>query len=215
MAARYDIAPRCATSVIPVVAREARIRYQMTMRNWDEALEQINALLQVFEPWQRFQDVARLELLAAMTLDELGRKQEAIDKTQQSLLICQRLGLLRTVLDEGEKAHHLIKSVGDRIETDPMLNNYIQKLSWDVESTQTRIEEKGATSLEPLEEALSTREAEILTLLGQSLTNKKIAISLSVTHETVKWHLKNIYGKLGVSSRDEAVARGRDLNLFK
>jgi LuxR family maltose regulon positive regulatory protein len=104
--------------------------------------------------------------------------------------------------------------VGDRIETDPMLSAYIQKLSWDVASAQSRIEEKKATSLEPLEEELSIREAEILTLLGQSLTNKKIAISLGVTHETVKWHLKNIYGKLGVSSRDEAVARGRDLNLF-
>jgi LuxR family maltose regulon positive regulatory protein len=214
LAARYDLSPRRATSVIPVFALDARIRYQMSLRNWDETLEQINALLQVFEPWQRFQDVARLELLAAIVLDELGRKPEAIDKTQKSLLICQRLGLLRTVLDEGEKAYHLIKSVGDRSETDPMLSAYIQKLSWDVASARSRIEEKKATSLEPLEEELSIREAEILTLLGQSLTNKKIAISLGVTHETVKWHLKNIYGKFGVSSRDEAVARGRDLNLF-
>jgi LuxR family maltose regulon positive regulatory protein len=215
MEARYDISPRRATSVIPVFAREARIRYQMSMRNWDKALEQINALLQVFEPWQRFQDVARLELLAAMVLDELGRTQEAIEKTQQSLLICQRLGLLRTVLDEGEKTFRLVKSVGEGIETDPMLSAYIQKLSWDVENAQTGIEEKDAASLEPLAEALSTREAEILALLCQSLTNKRIAISLGVTHETVKWHLKNIYGKLGVSSRDEAVARARDLNLLQ
>lgn len=60
------------------------------------------------------------------------------------------------------------------------------------------------------EEALSEREAEVMGLLAQAMPNKKIARTLCLSPETVKWHLKNIYGKLGVSSRDEAVARMRD-----
>ena len=60
------------------------------------------------------------------------------------------------------------------------------------------------------EEALSDREAEVMRLLAQAMPNKKIARTLCLSPETVKWHLKNIYGKLGVSSRDEAVARMRD-----
>ncbi|MNF05784.1 Response regulator protein VraR [compost metagenome] len=60
-------------------------------------------------------------------------------------------------------------------------------------------------------ELLSERELEILQLLAQALPNKKIARALGLSPETVKWHLSNIYGKLGVSSRDEAVERIRDL----
>lgn len=51
---------------------------------------------------------------------------------------------------------------------------------------------------------------EILNQLAQALPNKKIARALNVSPETVKWHLKNVFGKLGVASRDEAVAKLRD-----
>ena len=60
-------------------------------------------------------------------------------------------------------------------------------------------------------EALSEREREVMALLAQALPNKKIARTLGLSPETIKWHLKNIYGKLGVATRDEAVARVRDL----
>lgn len=59
-------------------------------------------------------------------------------------------------------------------------------------------------------EPLSERELEVLRLLAQALPNKKIARALGLSHETVKWHLRHIYSKLGVGSRDEAVARLRD-----
>ena len=62
-------------------------------------------------------------------------------------------------------------------------------------------------------DVLSARESKVLSLLAQALPNKKIARTMGISPETVKWHLKNIYSKLGVSSRDEAVARSRDLAL--
>jgi LuxR family maltose regulon positive regulatory protein len=58
---------------------------------------------------------------------------------------------------------------------------------------------------------LSDRELDVLRLLSQAFPNKKIARALSLSPDTVKWHLKNIYGKLGVAGRDDAVARMRDL----
>ena len=55
-------------------------------------------------------------------------------------------------------------------------------------------------------EPLSERERDVLGLLVQAMPNKKIALALGLSIDTVKWHLKNIYGKLGVAGRDEAVA---------
>ncbi len=63
-------------------------------------------------------------------------------------------------------------------------------------------------------EPLSKRELEILQLIGAGYSNQRIAEKLVVTLHTVKKHSSNIYGKLGVSSRTQAVARARQLNLL-
>jgi LuxR family maltose regulon positive regulatory protein/serine/threonine-protein kinase PknK len=59
------------------------------------------------------------------------------------------------------------------------------------------------------EEALNAREIDILRLLERGLANKEIARSLGLTINTVKWYLKNIYVKLGVTRRGESVAEAR------
>lgn len=56
----------------------------------------------------------------------------------------------------------------------------------------------------PSSDDLSEREAEVLSLVAQGLTNTQIAQRLSVSDNTVKFHLQNIYQKLNVSNRTEA-----------
>ena len=67
---------------------------------------------------------------------------------------------------------------------------------------------------QPLIEPLSDRELEVLQLLTEGLTNQQIADKLFVVIGTVKKHTSNIYGKLGVSNRTQAIARARELNLL-
>ncbi|MNI83841.1 HTH-type transcriptional regulator AlkS [compost metagenome] len=52
-----------------------------------------------------------------------------------------------------------------------------------------------------------------MSLVAQALPNKKIARVLNLSPETVKWHMKNIFYKLEVTGRDEAIAKVRDLEL--
>ena len=59
----------------------------------------------------------------------------------------------------------------------------------------------------PVEE-LTPREAEVLQLLAEGLGNKDIAIRLSISEHTIKFHIRSILGKLGATSRTEAVTRG-------
>ncbi len=65
-----------------------------------------------------------------------------------------------------------------------------------------------------LVESLSYRELEILQLIGEGLTNQEIAERLVITLHTVKKHSSNIYSKLGVRSRTQAIAKARDLQLL-
>lgn len=67
---------------------------------------------------------------------------------------------------------------------------------------------------QPLAEPLSQRELEILALIAAGLKNKKIAEKLVISLNTVLYHTKNIYGKLGVNKRTQAIARARDLGLL-
>jgi len=63
-------------------------------------------------------------------------------------------------------------------------------------------------------EPLSDREIEVLQLIAEELTNPEISARLCVSLNTVKTHTRNIYAKLGVHTRTQAVARGRALGLI-
>lgn len=63
-------------------------------------------------------------------------------------------------------------------------------------------------------ESPTAREMELLALVEAGLSNQQLADRLSVSVSTVKWHLYNLYAKLGVSSRSAAVAKARALNLL-
>jgi LuxR family maltose regulon positive regulatory protein len=65
-----------------------------------------------------------------------------------------------------------------------------------------------------LVESLSERELEVLQLVAEGLTNPEIASRLFLSLNTVKAHTRNIYGKLGVHNRTQAVARARALGLL-
>lgn len=66
----------------------------------------------------------------------------------------------------------------------------------------------------PVEEALSTREIEVLKLVAKGARNRKIAEKLYITEATVKSHLIHIFGKLGVSDRTEAVTKALDRGIL-
>jgi predicted ATPase/DNA-binding SARP family transcriptional activator/DNA-binding CsgD family transcriptional regulator len=66
----------------------------------------------------------------------------------------------------------------------------------------------------PYAEALTTREQEVLSLIAAGLSNRAIAERLVLSIGTVKWYVDQIYAKLGVHSRTQALARARELTLL-
>ena len=68
---------------------------------------------------------------------------------------------------------------------------------------------------EALVEPLSDRELEVMRLIAAGLANREIAGELYIAIGTVKRHINNIYGKLSVGSRTQAIAKARELRLLK
>ena len=71
-----------------------------------------------------------------------------------------------------------------------------------------------AAGRQPLLTPLTKRELEILGMLGKRLSNKEIASQLNIAPATVKRHTENVYDKLGVGGRREAVAKARALGIL-
>jgi LuxR family maltose regulon positive regulatory protein len=74
--------------------------------------------------------------------------------------------------------------------------------------------EKTGAPQQPLLDPLSDRELEVLRLLAAGMSNREIGDRLFVAVNTIKTHLRNIYGKLYVRNRTQAMARAQELNLL-
>jgi DNA-binding CsgD family transcriptional regulator len=80
--------------------------------------------------------------------------------------------------------------------------------------TPSAIHHPAPVSSNPLKEPLSEREIEVLSLIGQGLSNAQIAERLTLAQSTVKTHVNNIYSKLDVKTRVQAATRAREANLL-
>ena len=93
--------------------------------------------------------------------------------------------------------------------------NYARRLLKAFTANPAGPEGRATGRQETLDEALSAREMEVLRLVAQGLTNQQIAERLVISIRTVKKHVENIHGKLGVQNRTEAAAKARQHGLLK
>jgi LuxR family maltose regulon positive regulatory protein len=140
-----------------------------------------------------------LGLLRARAVDD---HDESVKHATAAIEVATANGMLQTVASEGPEALELIERAAWRAPP-PWLDRLRRLATSPVE--QPRADQSG------LVERLTDREREVLRLLPSRLTVKEIADELYVSVNTLKFHLKVIYRKLGVSSRAEAAAKARDL----
>ncbi len=131
------------------------------------------------------------------------------DALDRALRLAATRGYIRPVLNGGEPVRGLLQAGLTR--TLSALGRAHARLLLDRFDTRDRPDEQPAAGR--LIEPLTDREEDALACLFNGDSNKAIARSMFVSVETVKTHLKHLYGKLGVSNRNEAVARARELGL--
>lgn len=214
--ARHVHSHASALGEIELVTLRARIRWHLAVGDFDSAAQLMDQLIELCTRRGRGQLVAQLHLLKGVIDDRRGEAASARESVLTALRLGRRLGLVRSLLDADPSALDLIRRTSAATTLDPLTSFYVERLFAAQEATdRINPDTSGRPSVPAgngeVSEPLSERETEIVHLLSQALPNKKIARTLNLSPETVKWHLKNIYGKLGVSGRDEAVARIRDI----
>ena len=141
-------------------------------------------------------------ILQAITLEVQKRSEEALLALGRAFDLGKPEGFVRVFLDEGSSMISLLR----RAVTKGLHIPYALHL--------LNVSGVVAADPQPLIEALSGRELEVLQLLAEGLSNKEIADRLFVAPGTIKQHLKNISRKLDVNGRMQAVRRGRELRLL-
>jgi len=217
--ARHPHAQPSALDEIRVVAERARTQMCLAHDDLAGAAQRLAPLIALCDArgWQR--QVAQLQWQGAVVDFRLGLPDTARDQMLAALRRGHRLGLVRSLLDADPAGLDLVGEITLGQAADPLLDFYVERLRSAREALVGAVPDTSPLSSDgqPANaagmEGLSEREADVVRLLGQALPNKKIARTLGLSPETVKWHLRNVFRKLGVSSRDEAVARVRDMEL--
>jgi LuxR family maltose regulon positive regulatory protein len=156
-------------------------------------------------------------LLLAIVRRQAGNDKQARGALAQALLIGQQLNLIRSLVDGGDWVLPMLLVLRDSGEGRAVgvADEFLERLIACCGSAPAAPGEPAAAAPPPaLLESLSKRELDILVLIERGLSNKAIGQTLSIGPETVKWHLKNLFGKLGVNNRQLAVIRARSLSLL-
>ncbi|KPL72049.1 hypothetical protein ADN00_16350 [Ornatilinea apprima] len=175
-------------------------RILLAKKQWGLLEEILNPLLEKAEKSGRL--LAQIEILML-----IGRYHQARGDQEQSLAFLKKAldlarpqGLIRVFLDEGQPMLALLSKL-------PGLPDEISKRT---RTTPKRPENQQDALVEPL----SDQELRILRLVVAGKTNQEIAAVLYISVGTAKWHVHNIFQKMGVNNRAQAIARSRELNLF-
>ncbi|HSF80148.1 MAG TPA: LuxR C-terminal-related transcriptional regulator [Anaerolineales bacterium] len=156
-------------------------------------------------------ELIRLLALQAVALDALGNRMTARSALREALLLGAPEGYIWRWLYVGPSLGLLLHNLRIDSETSQAYHHYLDSL---LDACQAAFGEPARPQPRELLDPLTPRELEIMRLICKGYSNPEIASELVVTINTIKKHTSNIYDKLGVRSRTQAIARAHELNLL-
>lgn len=154
-----------------------------------------------------------LLILQALTLHALGELEKAMMPLERALSLAEPEKYTRIFVDEGIRIHGLLHCIAQR----GLSSHYISNLLAILEAIPQPEDEMGfATAIQStmnFRDVLTRREIEILRILMTPRSVSEIADALCIQVSTLRTHIRNIYEKLGVHSRMEAIETAREMGL--
>jgi LuxR family maltose regulon positive regulatory protein len=201
---------------------------------WKEALELLDSWSSHLNRPANIEITMIFLAQSLVALHQTGKNEQARMIAARLLALTEPEGYLRVYLDEGEPMRQALLALlpphSRQQELAPSTAAYISKLLaiFEHEKQDARTPVVTATTGDPaLSSArqasarssvqafsLTRREQEVLRLLAAGASNQDIAQTLVISLDTVKKHVSNLLGKLGASSRTQAISRARALSLL-
>ena len=146
-------------------------------------------------------------ILQALALHAKHERQGALIALQRALTMAGPEGYIRLFVDEGEPMQALLRQIR------PQVRGKVQGYVATLLSAYGQQPASNAPGSSALAEPLTEREREVLRLLLEGASNREIARRLVLSINTVKRHIYNLCGKMGVQSRSQAIVKARALDL--
>ncbi|MGD8804628.1 MAG: LuxR C-terminal-related transcriptional regulator [Chloroflexota bacterium] len=183
---------------------------QNTVASLQKAMSALHVLQRVTQnTYNRLRQVEVLTL-RALVLEALGETETALDILQQAVVVAGRGGMVRVFVDLGPPMAALLY----RLTNSDAASPYARHLLAAFPRLRQPVMLEHDAEVNDLLQPLTDREWEVLSLMGHRLSNKEIAQNLIISPNTVKKHASNIYQKLDVNSRRQAIARAHQLGLL-
>jgi LuxR family maltose regulon positive regulatory protein len=189
------------------------VRVRIAQGRVEEAMGLLERLLPTAESGGRLGSVIEMLILSALALSQIparGQAQsheaQAMASLAQALSLAEPGGYVRVFVDEGKPMVRLLRQAASR----GIAPGYVSKLL----AASDVSERKTDPRTQPLIDPLSQRELEVLRLLTTGFSVPEIARELFIAVSTVRSHVKNIYSKLNVHKRKDAIQRAKELKLL-
>jgi LuxR family maltose regulon positive regulatory protein len=179
-------------------------RVLIAQRSVREAIGLLERLLRAADDGGRTGSVVEILVMLAIARQAQGDTRAALEQLERALMLAEPEGYVRVFVGEGPLMAALLEAAAKRRVTPQYARQLLAAFGEAEDRTPVQ---------QGLVEPLSERELEVLRLLGTDLGGPDIARELVVSLNTVRTHTKNLYGKLGVNSRREAVRRAEELGL--
>ncbi len=187
-----------------------QVRVLLAQNQIGKALASLKPLRRSMELQERTDLRIETQVLEALALQAQDHLDEALAALEIALTLARPGGYVRIFLDEGPPMHRLLlEAVARGIEPEysgQLLAGYPADKSEDADFSHPLLFD--------MAEPLSPRELQVLRLLASPLTSTEIADELFISANTVRFHIKNIYGKLDVHRRADAVDRASALGII-
>jgi LuxR family maltose regulon positive regulatory protein len=207
-------------------------RSLIEQHQWDQAQRLLATLQNKARRARLVGPLIEILVLRALAFQAEKKHSCAFRSINQAIHLAEQEGNLRVFSDEGSFMQILIAEFRRALTAKPRFNRhdrmrFIENILQSFQTTEGQVEDERFTDAhtlqsspsngngnESLVDPLSEREIEVLSLIAEGMPNRRIAQQLVLAPSTVHWHTKNIYSKLNVHSRTQAVYRARELAVL-
>jgi len=209
---RRGLDPNQEPTYVDALEYVALARIIFAQERYGDAIRLLERLLEPAEAGAHTTRVIQILILQAMIHQAEGDSAKAMIPLERALTLAEPGGFIRIFVDEGPPMAQLLYEALNH----EIMPAYVRRL---LAAFPATVPEGAASAINQADqsgliEPLSDREIEVLRLIAKGLTNQDVANRLFLSGHTVKAHTRNIYSKLNVHNRAQAIARSQQLGLL-